>query len=263
MPNLRITELDFDQIKTNLKTFLQAQDEFTDYDFEGSGLSVLLDVLAYNTHYNAFLANMLMNEMFLDSAVKRTSAVSIAKHLGYTPASVRGSTANIGVVVTSPTGLPNTLTMDRYTQFTSTIGGTAYTFSTNQSMSAARSGTTYTFTDVDIVEGKLLGFSYAVSDTSPDTKYEIPSLNVDTTSLEIIVQTSASDTTSSVYALATDITGLDDTSKVYFIEENSDGRYQIYFGDGIIGKQLSVGNLIIINYIVSHFKVPHQLLSII
>ena len=257
MPNLRITELDFDQIKTNLKTFLQAQDEFTDYDFEGSGLSVLLDVLAYNTHYNAFLANMLMNEMFLDSAVKRTSAVSIAKHLGYTPASVRSSTANIGVVVTNPTGLPNTLTMDRYTQFTSTIGGTAYTFSTNQSMSAARSGTTYTFTDVDIVEGKLLGFSYAISDTSPDTKYEIPSLNVDTTSLEIIVQTSASDTTSSVYALATDITGLDDTSKVYFIEENSDGRYQIYFGDGIIGKQLSVGNLIIINYIVSSGSVTN------
>jgi hypothetical protein len=251
MSNLRITELDFDQIKTNLKTFLQAQDEFTDYDFEGSGLSVLLDVLAYNTHYNAFLANMLMNEMFLDSAVKRTSAVSIAKHLGYTPASVRGSTANIGVVVTSPTGLPNTLTMDRYTQFTSTIGGTAYTFSTNQALTAARSGSTYTFSDVDIVEGTLLSYSYAVSDITPDAKYEIPSLNVDTTTLQVTVQTSASDTTSSVYTLATDITGVDDTSKVFFLEENSNGKYQIYFGDGVIGKQLSVGNLININYIVS------------
>ena len=128
MSNLRIAELDFDQIKSNLKTFLNAQTEFTDYDFEGSGLSILLDVLAYNTHYNAYLANMVVNEMFLDSAVKRSSAVSIAKHLGYTPTSVRGSSANIDVVVTSPTGLPNTLTMDRYTQFTSTIDVTAYNF---------------------------------------------------------------------------------------------------------------------------------------
>lgn len=251
MSNLRIAELDFDQIKSNLKTFLNAQTEFTDYDFEGSGLSVLLDVLAYNTHYNAYLANMVVNEMFLDSAVKRASAVSIAKHLGYTPTSVRGSAANIDVVVTSPTGLPNTLTMDRYTQFTSTVDGTAYNFLTNQAISASRSGLSYTFTDVDIIEGTLLSFRHAVSDTTPDAKYEIPSLNVDTTTLEITVQTSSSDTTSSVYTLATDITGIDDTSKVFFIEENSNGKYQIYFGDGVIGKSLAAGNIITIQYLVS------------
>ena len=251
MSNLRIAELDFNQIKTNLKTFLNAQTEFTDYDFEGSGLSVLLDVLAYNTHYNAYLANMVVNEMFLDSAVKRTSAVSIAKHLGYTPTSVRGASANIDVVVTSPTGLPNTLTMDRYTQFTSTVDGTAYTFLTNQALSASRNGTAYTFTDVDIIEGKLLSFRHAVTDTTPDAKYEIPSLNVDTTTLEITVQTSSSDTTSSVYTLATDITGIDSTSKVFFLEENSNGKYQIYFGDGIIGKSLTSGNIITIQYLVS------------
>jgi hypothetical protein len=99
MSNLRIAELDFDQIKTNLKTYLNAQTEFTDYDFEGSGLSTLLDILAYNTHYNAYLANMVVNEMFLDSAVKRSSAVSIAKHLGYTPVSARGAVANLDIVV--------------------------------------------------------------------------------------------------------------------------------------------------------------------
>ena len=251
MSNLRIAELDFDQIKSNLKTFLNAQTEFTDYDFEGSGLSILLDVLAYNTHYNAYLANMVVNEMFLDSAVKRASAVSIAKHLGYTPTSVRGASANIDVVVTSPTGLPNTLTMDRYTQFTSTVDGTAYTFLTNQALSASRSGSSYTFTDVDIIEGTLLSFRHAVSDTTPDAKYEIPSLNVDTTTLEITVQTSSSDTTSSIYTLATDITGIDDTSKVFFIEENSNGNYQIYFGDGVIGKSLTAGNIITIQYLVS------------
>ena len=251
MSNLRIAELDFDQIKSNLKTFLNAQTEFTDYDFEGSGLSILLDILAYNTHYNAYLANMVVNEMFLDSAVKRASAVSIAKHLGYTPTSVRGASANIDVVVTNPTGLPNTLTMNRYTQFTSTVDGTAYTFLTNQALSASRSGSSYTFTDVDIIEGTLLSFRHAVSDITPDAKYEIPSLNVDTTTLEITVQTSSSDTTSSVYALATDITGIDDTSKVFFLEENSNGNYQIYFGDGVIGKSLTAGNIITIQYLVS------------
>jgi len=251
MSNLRIAELDFDQIKSNLKTFLNAQTEFTDYDFEGSGLSTLLDVLAYNTHYNAYLANMVVNEMFLDSAVKRSSAVSIAKHLGYTPTSVRGSSANIDVVVTSPTGLPNTLTMDRYTQFTSTIDGTAYNFLTNQAVSASRSGVSYTFADVDVIEGTLLSFRHVVSDTTPDAKYEIPSLNVDTTTLEITVQTSSSDTTSSVYALATDITGIDDTSKVFFLEENTSGKYQIYFGDGVIGKSLAAGNIITIQYLIS------------
>ena len=111
MANLRIAELDFDQIKSNFKAYLTAQNEFTDYDFEGSGLSVLLDILAYNTHYNAYLANMMVNEMFLDSAVKRSSAVSIAKHLGYVPASARGAIANLTVTAISPPDLPSTLTM--------------------------------------------------------------------------------------------------------------------------------------------------------
>ena len=128
MANLRISELDFDQIKTNLKTFLNDQDEFTDYDFEGSALSVLIDVLAYNTHYNAYIANMLANEMFLDSAIKRSSAVSIAKHLGYTPTSARGSRALINITVNNPTGSPATLTLDRFTPFTTTVNGTSFTF---------------------------------------------------------------------------------------------------------------------------------------
>ena len=251
MSNLRIAELDFDQIKTNLKNYLKAQNEFSDYDFEGSGLSVLLDVMAYNTHYNAYLANMVVNEMFLDSAVKRSSAVSIAKHLGYTPVSARGAVANLDIVVTSPTGLPASLTMDRYTPFTSTIGGTAYTFLTTEARTASRVGTTYTFSDVDVTEGTLLSYSYAVSDTTPNAKYEIPSEGVDTTTIKVSVQTSVSDTTTTTYTLATDIIGLDNTSKVYFLEQNPQSKYQIYFGDGIIGKNLTTGNIITIQYMVS------------
>jgi hypothetical protein len=251
MSNLRISELDFDQIKTNLKTFLQAQSEFTDYDFEGSGLSTLLDVLAYNTHYNAYLANMVVNEMFLDSAVKRSSAVSIAKHLGYTPVSSRGSVANLDIVVTNPTNLPAALTMDRYTPFTSTVDGVPYTFLTTEAKTALRVGTTYTFSDVDVTEGTLLSYSYVVSDTTPNSKYEIPNPAVDTTTMLVSVQTSSSDTTTTTYTLTTDITGLDTTSKVYFLEQNPQGNYQIYFGDGIIGKSLTAGNIVTIQYMIA------------
>jgi hypothetical protein len=251
MSNLRIAELDFDQIKTNLKTFLKAQSEFTDYDFEGSGLSTLLDILAYNTHYNAYLANMVVNEMFLDSAVKRSSAVSIAKHLGYTPVSARGSVANLDIVVTSPSNLPAVLTMDRYTPFTSTVDGVVYTFLNTQAKTALRVGTTYTFSNVDVTEGTLLSYSYVVTDTTPNAKYEIPNSAVDTTTILVSVQTSSSDTTTTTYTLSTDITGLDDTSKVYFLEQNPQGNYQIYFGDGVIGESLSSGNIITVRYMVA------------
>lgn len=251
MSNLRIAELDFDQIKANLKNYLLQQDEFSDYDFEGSGLSVLIDILAYNTHYNAYLANMVVNEMFLDSAVKRSSAVSIAKHLGYTPISVRGARANLDITVTSPTGLPTNLTMGRYTSFTSSINGTNYTFLTNETRTAPRSGVTYTFRDVEVVEGTYATFTYVVGDSTPEAKYEIPDVNVDTSTLSVSIQTSATDTSQTSYNLATDITGLTDQSKIYFLEQNPLGKYQIYFGDGIIGKQLSVGNLIIVKYIIA------------
>jgi len=249
MSNLRISELDFDQIKTNLKTFLNAQSQFTDYDFEGSSLSVLLDVLAYNTHYNAYLSNMLMNEMFLDSAVKRSSAVSIAKHLGYTPRSIRGAKADLSIIVTNPTGLPSVLTLDKFTSFTSTVGGTSYTFLTTTAYTATRSGSNYTFSGVKVTEGTLTSFIHVVTNTTPDAKYEIPTANIDTTTLQVIVQTSATDTSTLTYNLATDISSLTSSSRVFYLEQTPMGNYQIYFGDDIISKALSVGNIITLQYL--------------
>jgi len=251
MSNLRIAELDFDQIKNNLKTYLNAQTEFTDYDFEGSGLSTLLDILAYNTHYNAYLANMVVNEMFLDSAVKRSSAVSIAKHIGYTPVSTRGAVANLDIVVTNPSNLPALLTMDRYTPFTSTVDGVSYTFLTTEAKTAQRVGSTYTFAGVDVTEGTLLSYSYVVSDITPAAKYVIPSEAVDTTTIKVSVQTSPTNTTTNTYTLSTDITGINGNSKIYYLEQNPQGKYQIYFGDGIIGKSLAAGNIVTIQYMVA------------
>ena len=174
MPNLNISELDFDTIKSNLKLFLQSQTEFTDYDFEGSGLSVLLDVLSYNTHYNAYIANMLANEMFLDSAVKRSSAVSLAKQIGYTPASARGSRASLDVTVNSPTGNPETLTIPRYTTFTTTINGSSYTFLNNEEVTIVPVSGIYTFNDLSVVEGTQFETNNVVVNAGPDEKYEIP-----------------------------------------------------------------------------------------
>lgn len=251
MPNLRVTELDFDDIKANLKTFLESQSEFTDYDFEGSSLSVLLDILAYNTHYNAYLANMLTNEMFLDSAVKRSSLVSIAKHLGYTPNSVTGSRAVIDVAVSSVADNPATLTLNRYSPFSTSINGTTYTFYNLNAITATPSGGTYTFDDVTVVQGTLLSKSYTVGTPGPDEKYEIPNEAVDTSTLRVTVQNSVSDTTVNTYTLATDITGLDSTSEKYFLEENTVGNFQLYFGDGVVGKKLTAGNIITIQYLAS------------
>lgn len=252
MANLRIAELDFDQIKTNLKNFLQAQDEFSDYDFEGSGLSVLIDLLAYNTHYNAYLANMVVNEMFLDSAVKRSSAVSLAKHLGYVPRSARGARARLDVTVNSPTGSPPSLTLDKYSAFTSTINGIGYNFLTIKDYVTVPSNDVYLFSDVEVVEGQYLEYSFVVANPGPQEKFTIPNSAVDTTTITVSVQNSASDTTLTTYTLADDLSGLDGDSTVYFLEENPQEKYDVYFGDGILGKKLTVGNIVTVRYVITN-----------
>lgn len=252
MPNLRIAELDFDTIKSNLKTFLQAQPEFTDYDFEGSSLSVLIDILAYNTHYNAYLANMLINEMFLDSAVKRASAVSIAKHLGYTPRSAKSARALLNVTVNNPTGNPATITLDRYTPFTVSLNGTSYSFYNLQPITVSKliSGE-YVFSNLEVVEGTPLSISYVVANPGPEEKFEIPSTTVDTSTLLVTVQTSATNTSSSAYVISDNIANITSNSRVYFLEENPFEKYQVYFGDDVTGKKLTVGNIVTIRYLSS------------
>ena len=258
MANLRIAELDFDTIKSNLKDFLKnytAEDGapyFTDFDFEGSGLSILLDVLSYNTHYNAYLASMVINDMFLDSAVKRASAVSIAKHLGYTPISVRGARAKISFEVISPTNSPTFLTLEKFTPFTTTIDEVSLTFVNLNAVTIQPNVGNYNFTDVEIVEGTPLEYTFSVDVPGPAEKYVIPNNNLDTSTLQVIVQNSFADTTQTVYTLAEDTIGISSTDTVYFIEETPTGFFQIYFGDGVIGKKLDRNNLVIASYLISN-----------
>jgi len=244
---LEISELDFDGIKANLKNFLSQQDEFRDYDFEGSGISVLLDMLAYNTHYLGFNANMLANEMFLDSADLRASVVSKAKQVGYTPTSATASSATLNVTLTKATGA--TLTMARGTQFSSSVNGTSYNFVNNADLTITPVDGVYTFSNVDVFEGTYLNFKYTANTSDIDQRFIIPNDNVDTTTLSIKVQESSSDSTTSTYTLASGITGLDSTSKVYFLQEVENGRYEVSFGDGVLGKAIDDGNIIIMDYI--------------
>ena len=244
---LEISELDFDGIKSNLKNFLSQQDEFRDYDFEGSGMAVLLDTLAYNTHYLGFNANMLANEMFLDSADLRASVVSKAKQVGYTPTSSTTSSAIVDVTVNNATGA--TLTMARGTKFSTTVDGTSYNFVNNADLTITPVDGVYKFSNVDIFEGTYLNFKYTVNTSDIDQRFIIPNDNVDTTSLTIKIQESSSDSTTNTYTLASGITGIDSSSKVFFLQEVENGRYQVNFGDGVLGKAVADGNIIIIDYI--------------
>lgn len=257
MANLRIAELDFDTIKNNLKEFLKnytAEDGapyFTDFDFEGSGLSILLDLLSYNTHYNAYLASMVINEMFLDSAVKRDSAVSLAKNLGYTPVSARGAVAKLSFEVISPTSNPTFLTLEKYTPFTTQVNDTTLTFVNLENITIQPNVGRYLFNSVEVVEGIPIQYTYSVDVPGPAEKYVIPNDNIDTTSIEVIVQTSLTDTTQILYSLAADTLNVSGDSTVYYLEETPGGKFQIYFGDGILGKKLTRNNLIIVNYIIT------------
>jgi len=247
---LEVSELDFDDIKINLKTFLQNQSEFQDYDFEGSGFAVLIDLLAYNTHYLGFNANMLANEMYLDSADIRKNIVSLAKMLGYTPTSPKAPTAVINILVNNASG--TSITMPKGTVFTTSVDGTSYQFVTNAANTTTPSSGVYRFSNVSIYEGTLVTFKYTVDTSDPDQRFIIPSVNADTSTLRVQVQNSASDTTLTTYTIATGITELSSTSKVYFLQENENGKFEVYFGDGIIGQSLSDGNIVILEYIVTN-----------
>ena len=247
---LEISELDFDAIKANLKTFLQSQTQFQDYDFEGSSLSILLDVLSYNTHYMSYIANMSTNEMYLDSADIRKNIVSLAKMLGYTPTSPRTPRAQIDVVLNNATG--SSVTMQKGTVFTTTVDKVDYEYVTNADITITPENGVYKFNNVPLYEGTLVTFKYTFDSNDNDMKFEIPSDRADTSTLKVTVQNSNTDTTQTVYSLAGGYNDVSSNSKVYFIQEGSENKYEVYFGDGVTGKKLEDGNVIILEYIVTN-----------
>ncbi len=247
---LVVSDYDFDAIKLNLKSFLQGQTQFQDYDFEGSSLNILLDILSYNTHYLAYLANMATNEVYLDSADIRNNIVSLAKMIGYTPSSPKAPMASIDIQINNATG--TSVTMNKGTVFTTSVDDVSYQYVTNSDVTITPSSGVYNFSGVPIYEGSLVTFKYTVDSTDVDQKFILPNANIDTTTLLVKVQNSSSDTTTNTYSLAGGYNNVTSSSKVYFIQEGQDGKFEVYFGDGINGIALSDGNIVILEYIVTN-----------
>lgn len=248
---LNITELDFDQIKSNLKAYLQADPNFTDYDFEGSVLTSVLDVLAYNTFYNAFNANAVINEVFLDTAQLRNNVVSHAKMLGYVPRSKTSAFTFLNVNVINPVGAPTSLTMDRGTRFTTLVDGTIYQFVNLEASTITPVSGVYEFKAVKVNQGELKSILYVVDSSNDRQTFQIQEENVDISSILVKVRDTYDNSAYDVYSRNSNVTNITGTSKVYFIQEGLDGRYEIYFGDDIFGKRLLPGNVVEIEYLVT------------
>lgn len=249
--NIQIADLDFSNIKRNFIQFLQSQDTLKDYNFEGSTMSVLLDVLAYNTHYNSFYLNMVANEMFLDSALQRGSVVSHAKLLNYVP---RSSVAPTAFVNINFNGVANSsFTLPKFTNFLSeAINGVNYNFVTTDASTVAVSSNTASFTNVELKQGTPITHRYTVNGTTnPKKKFELTNTLIDTTTLKVMVQQSSGNTSYDVYQSAENYLTLDKESKVYFLQELNNGNYEISFGDDILGKELSDGNVVTVSYIAT------------
>ena len=248
---LQVAELDFDTIKTNLKSYLKQQTEFQDYDFEGSGLNVLINLLAYNTHYNAYYLNMVANESFLDTALLRDSVVSHAKTLGYVPYSKTAATAVIDLTVETNSTTIDTVTIPKgFVFISSPIDNQSYNFVVMGDTTVTKSGTKYFFEGLEIKEGEFVSYSFTQNDgENPKAIFEIPDSNVDTNTISVSVRPSSSNSQISIFNKATDILDVTNSSEVYFIQESKGGKYKIYFGDNVIGKKINDGAIINLTYL--------------
>tara|TARA_Y100001970_G_scaffold80445_1_gene102208 strand:+ start:3696 stop:5621 length:1926 start_codon:yes stop_codon:yes gene_type:complete len=254
MPLVNFSNLDFDQIKTTLKEYLKANSNFTDYDFEGSNLSSIIDVLAYNTYITSYNANMISNEVFIDSATLRENVVSLARNIGYVPRSRKASTASVTFFVdcSSVIPTPSTLTLKKgpVASTEGSFGGQSFIFSILEDITVpVNDGIAY-FDDIIISEGTLLTSNFTFSGRNPNQKFILPNSGIDTTLLAVSVKGNQQSTTSTKYSTQDSLLDIKSDSKVYYLQEIENERYEIFFGDGIFGKKLEEGNFITINYIV-------------
>lgn len=247
--NKRISasELDFATIKANLKSYLSGQAQFTDYDFEGSTMSMLLDVLAYNTHYRGLYDNFMLNEMFLDSASKRANVVSKAKEIGYTPMSSEAPIAYVNFELHNAVNGPDTLLLSKYVPFSATLDGVSYTFITTETYTGTLSGGVYTVPNMKIIQGELVVNRFVVGS---GTRFLLPEYAVDASTITVKIQTNANSSVYTTFNLTNEFVGLNASHKVFWIKE-VDSRYELEFGNGVIGAALESGNIVHVEYIVS------------
>jgi len=254
--SIALTQLDFDSIKTSLKTYLSEQDEFQDYDFEGSNLSVLLDVLAYNTYQNAFYLNMVGNEMFLDSAKLRDSVISHAKELNYLPRSFTSSKADLRITVTPTDPNKNSIVVPKGTAFISRVDDYSFTFSTTQNLVITnKANGSFVSDTITVYEGNYLSDTYAVNYSNP-LVFKINNKNVDISSVVVTVLED-NGSVNLEYSRATSLFGYDENSKVFFLQPGVGDLYEVVFGDGVVGRKPKNNAIVIIEYRVSNGELPN------
>lgn len=244
---LKVTGLDYDEIKTNLKNFLRAQTKLEDYDYEGSNMAVLVDLLAYNTYMNGFYTNMIANEMFLDSALLRNNVIARAKMLGYRPITRLSPVATVTLQV-FPTDAPATVSVAKGTIFTTSFESNTYNYVTDTAYTITGSSNTYTLAGVDIYEGSILTHQFTVVTANTDQRFILPNAGIDSRSLFVTIQTSDTDTETSTWTEADDLSGLTGTSKIYYLQETDNEELELLFGDGVLGKSLINGNIVSVEY---------------
>ena len=252
MPYTQVSNLDYIDIKTALKDYLRANSDFTSYDFEGSALSHILDVLAYNTYYTAFNTNMVVNELFLDSATLRDNVVRIAKQLGYTPKSVTAPQTEISFQVNFTGSYPNFVTLKSGTGFQATFDDTPYRFVTLQDQKVNVNSGVANFYNVEVREGSLIRNSYTVDTSLENQRFILDNANVDTNTIEVRIYQSENSTSFQLYQQESDILDVDQYSKVFFVDETEDERYEVLFGDGVFGRALENGEFVEIQYLISN-----------
>ena len=255
MPLANFSNLDFDQVKSTLQEYLKSNSNFTDYDFEGSNLSTILDVLAYNTYITSYNANMVTNEVFIDTATLRKNIVSLARNIGYTPRPRQAARATVSFFVNTDaiTPSPASLTLKKgpVAASSGTFGGQSFIFSILSDITAPVINGIASFDDVEVYEGTLLTQTYTYSARIPNQKFILPNIGVDTDLISVTVNPTEASATETKYNSQDNLFDVKSDSKVYFLQEIEDERYEIFFGDGIFGKALEDGNFITINYITS------------
>jgi len=257
MSLVNFTNLDFDQIKTSIKDYLRSNSNFTDYDFEGSNLSVIIDILAYNTYIASYNANMVSNEVFIDSATLRENVVSLAKNIGYDPKSRRASKANISFFVEVTNPKVKIVTLKSGT----VCSNSSYTFSTIEDITVPVVNNIASFSNIDVYEGTYVNTNFTVSSLNQNQRFILENRGIDTRTLKVSVRDNITSTVVNRFTSPENVLNVDSSSKIFFIQEIEDERYEIIFGDGIFGKKLEENNYIQISYLISNGSLGNGLSS--
>ena len=252
MKHIQVNNLDFENIKTTLKEYLRAQSDFTDYDFEGSVWSTFLDVLAYNTYYTAFNTNMVVNELFLESATLRDNVISLAKQLGYKPKSVVAAKAMVNFQVNFPGSAPAIIVLKKGTGFVTTYNDKLYRFVVLDDYKAGVVNGQAFFTNVELYEGSVVEDNFTTSNFVKSQKYVLSNGKADTSTIRVKVYPTEQSSEFAYFTMIDNIIDIKDTDGIFYVDETADERYELFFGDGVIGQKLEHNNYVEASYLISN-----------